>query len=200
MLPLKGNGAGSLDRKAYMNQDSPENYHVHSSAFCGANINVSQLNRTFLRRQPPVGKSTELRFGSKVNEAGPIMLGMPSCCHEWTGTMDMAGYPKFWLDGNSMTAQRAFQIIQGIKLTPRQRVINICGNRGCVRDDHLAIGRLSDAHALRWRGPHQVWPGDMAFMRSLVNSGEVTVKDLTEAYDLSFSVLDRIVAVSDLPN
>ena len=132
------------------------------------------------------------RFRAKVAHNGPRMFGMPSPCHEWTGSVDSAGYPKFWLNGNSQTAQRALMIILGSKLDPTACVINICGNRQCVREDHLAVGSHRDAHALRFRGASPVGPGDFAFMRSLVGSGEVTIDDLADAYDLSTSVLDRI--------
>ncbi len=134
------------------------------------------------------------RLRAKVAENGPLMPGMASPCHEWTGTADAAGYPKFWLNGNSVTAQRALQIIVGVELDPTVCVINICGNRQCVREDHLAVGSRRDAHALRFRGTSPVGPGDLAFMRSLFDSGQVTIDDLAEAYDLSTSVLDRIGA------
>ncbi len=122
------------------------------------------------------------------------MPAMGSPCHEWIGTTDAAGYPKFWFKGNSTTAQRAIQILCGADLNPAACVINICGNRQCVREDHLAVGSRRDAHALRFRGASPVGPGDLAFMRSLFDSGQVTIDDLAEAYDLSTSVLDRIGA------
>jgi len=148
----------------------------------------------FGANKPSMGESLEHRFLSKVDEAGPIMSGMATCCHEWTGSIDSAGYPKIWLDGNATTAQRAAVIIGGVELDPKECVITICGNRLCVKLDHLAIGPLSDAHALKYRGRSPVGPGDITMMRAMLSEGEVTLDDLAGAYELSLGMLETIAS------
>ncbi len=126
-----------------------------------------------------------IRFFAKVDKSGPVPLVLDSRCWLWTGATDAHGYPRFWLRGNSVTAQRAVYMLAGVDLQPDQQVINLCKNRLCVRPDHLALGTLSDAHALRHRGRQRIGPGELAMMRMVVRDCEVPVEYVAQAYRLS---------------
>jgi hypothetical protein len=145
------------------------------------------------KTKPSMACIAEVRFNSKVKDTGPVTFGMEECCYIWTGSFDAAGYPKFWLNGNSTTAQRAAIIIGGTALSSGQSVISICGNRSCVRRSHLVVGKLSDAHMLSYRGQTPVGAGDIAFMRTMVATGEASLNDLVGQYGLSMGVLEGII-------
>ncbi len=126
-----------------------------------------------------------IRFEAKVDKAGPVSPILGSPCWPWTGATDARGYPKFWLRGNSVTAQRAALILAGVDLQPDQQAVNVCGNRLCVRREHLAVASLGEAHALRHRGRPRIGPGELALMRLVVRDGEVPVEYVANAYHLS---------------
>ena len=134
-----------------------------------------------------------VRFFAKVDRSGPVPLVLESRCWHWTGAVDRRGYPKFWLRGNAVTAQRAAMILSGVELDPVQQVVNICGNRLCVRREHLAVATLTEAHALRHRGTPRVGPGGIALIR-LVVRGDATVEFVAEAYQLSPEFVAQIVS------
>ena len=62
------------------------------------------------------------RFFALVSPEGPVALVLRSTCWLWTGTTDDRGYPKFWLTGNAVTAQRAAMLLAGVALDPTQHV------------------------------------------------------------------------------
>jgi hypothetical protein len=146
-------------------------------------------------KEPSMASEDQIRFKSKVDLVGPLMPGIEDRCQNWTGTFDAAGYPKFWLNGNSTTAQRAAIIISGTALSRGQSVISICGNRACVRRNHLVVGRLADAHMLSYRGRTPVGAGDIALMRTMVATGEGSFRDLVGQYELSAEVLEGIISL-----
>ncbi len=135
-----------------------------------------------------------IRFFAKVDEAGPVPLVLDSRCWLWRGATDVRGYGKFWLRGNSVTAQRAVYMLAGVDLQPDQQVINLCKNRLCVRPDHLALGTLRDAHALRHRGRQRIGPGELYLMRMVVRDAEVPVEYVAAAYHLSPEFVEQIVS------
>ncbi len=136
-----------------------------------------------------------IRFEAKVDKSGPVSPILGSPCWLWTGATDVRGYGKFWLQGNSVTAQRAALILAGVDLIPDQQAVNVCGNRQCVRADHLAVGTLRDAHALRHRGRQRIGPGELALMRMVVRDGDATVGFVARAFRLSPELVGQIVSV-----
>ena len=97
------------------------------------------------------------RLEAKVTKDGPEISGMPSRCWEWIGSKDKRGFPKFWLGGNSVTAQRAVYLVAGKDLQPGTQVINVCGNRLCVRPDHLIAGTPLQISFYRQQGALHGW-------------------------------------------
>lgn len=139
-------------------------------------------------------RSDQRRFDAKVGKTGPVVAGMGTRCWEWTGAVDAAGYPKFWLGGNAVTAQRASYLLSGVKLHPGQQVISVCGNRRCVRPDHLVLGTIEEAHALRSRGRCPLGPGERWAIRKAINDGEATVEQVAEACGLRRELVEQIAA------
>ncbi len=133
------------------------------------------------------------RFEAKVDESGPVVPHMDTCCWLWIGATDARGYGKFWLRGNSVTAQRAVYMLAGADLQPEQQVINLCRNRLCVRPDHLAVGTLRDAHALGHRRP-RIGPGELCLIRMVVRDAEVPVEYVAAAYHLSLEFVEQVVS------
>ncbi len=56
---------------------------------------------------PATMPSDRRRFEAKVTKSGPVAPHMHSRCWTWNGAVDARGHPRFWLRGNSVTAQRA---------------------------------------------------------------------------------------------
>ena len=147
-----------------------------------------------MNNQRPTRRSDQRRFDAMVNRHGPLQTHMHVPCWKWTGAADGRGYPKFWLDGNSTTAQRAVYLLAGVELTPDQRVMTLCSNRLCVRPDHLVVGNLHEAHGLRMRGDNN-WlrPGERMCIREWVVGGEATVDEIVEFCDVRAELVERIV-------
>ncbi len=135
------------------------------------------------------------RFERMVDEAGPSCPVLGSSCRAWTGATDKAGYPRFWLEGNSLTGQRAALLLAGRKLRADQVVTNLCTNRRCVRPGHLATATLAEARALRCRGRPRIGPGELCLMRLVVRDGDATVGFVARAYRLSPELVGQIVSV-----
>ena len=134
------------------------------------------------------------RFDAKVNKNGPIVPGMDTPCREWTGAVDARGYPRFWLRGNSVTAQRAALLLAGANLDLHQKVVNACGNRLCVRREHLVVATLPEAHWMRSRGGMWVGPGERCVFRRVVRDGEATVEQVAEGCGLTRELVEQIAA------
>ncbi len=137
--------------------------------------------------------SDMVRFEAKVDETGPTAPLLDTRCWLWRGATDARGYPKFWLRGNAVTAQRAVYVLAGVDLAPGQQVVNLCCNRLCVRRSHLAVGTLRDAHALRYRGRHRLGAGELRMIQMVVGSGECPAEQLAEALGVSRGLVKEIV-------
>ncbi len=137
-----------------------------------------------------------VRFEAKVDTAGPASPVLGSPCWVWTGAVDKAGFPRFWLAGNSLTAQRAALLLAGVDLHPAQQVVNLCGNRLCIRREHLAVCTLAEAHALRHRGRPRIGPGEICLIRMVVRDGDATVEFVAEAFRLSPEFVAQIVSAN----
>ena len=134
------------------------------------------------------------RFEAKIGKQGPYPLGMETRCWDWTAAVDGAGYPKFWLNGNSITAQRAALLLTGGDLKPDDRVIALCRRRRCVRPDHLVVGTCREAHAMRLRGCNTLRPGEVYVIRKLIRQGEATAEWVAESQRLRIDLVRQIAA------
>lgn len=85
-----------------------------------------------------VGKwaSLEQRFWDRVQTAGPLVAPQLGNCHQWTGATHGSGFGSIGYKGRKLYAHRvAWQLNYGD--TPLGRIGHRCGNRLCVRSDHL---------------------------------------------------------------
>ncbi len=136
----------------------------------------------------------------KVERDGPHFPWMPSRCWEWSGCVDRAGYPKFWLHGNAMTAQRARFVLAGEPLRSWERAVPLCTNRRCVRPEHLVRATLREAHALRCRGSSGCGPGDLLLIRRIVREGSASVEVMAEAFELRPEFVAQLAALDPPTN
>jgi hypothetical protein len=70
------------------------------------------------------------RFLQKVRSEGGCLL--------WCGHIDRHGYGVIWWDGKPFKAHRLAYILAYGGVPKRAWVTSTCGNRNCVRADHLA--------------------------------------------------------------
>jgi hypothetical protein len=61
----------------------------------------------------------------------------PDSCMNWQGAPDAGGYGKFRVDGRSMRAHRVIYAETHGEIPDGLHVDHLCGNRLCVRPDHL---------------------------------------------------------------
>ncbi len=139
------------------------------------------------------------RFDAKVTKDGSLLPGMDTPCREWTGAVDARGYPKFWLGRNSVTAQRAALLLAGTNRDPQQMVASACGNRLCVRREHLVVATVPEAHGMRSRGDVWIGPGERCRIRRVVGDGEATVEQVAEAWGIRRELVEQIVGLGGAP-
>jgi hypothetical protein len=77
--------------------------------------------------------STLTRFWSKVDKSGD--------CWAWTSTIDLCGYGRFFLAGQSWYAHRLAYAIEHGDIMPGRatNVDHLCRNRACVNPAHLEM-------------------------------------------------------------
>jgi len=137
--------------------------------------------------------SARERFEGRVDKHGPIPLELGTPCWDWRGSVDKAGYPKMWLNGNSIAAQRASYLLSGRVLAPEERVVNVCRRRTCVRPEHLVAATLHEANALRSRGRNHLGGGNVHLIRKLIRDEEATAEQLALSFDVRPEFLREIV-------
>jgi hypothetical protein len=88
--------------------------------------------------------SVAARFWSKVDRSGE--------CWRWTAAVDAQGYGHFTVvRGVSVRAQHFAWALERGQLPEAKKVLQRCGDRRCVRFDHLYLGVARDGSAARRR-------------------------------------------------
>ena len=128
------------------------------------------------------------RFLKYVSREGAHIPGMMLCCWDWTGAVDYKGRPRFSVKSNGELARRAlFEILIDKKLPAESPVVALCGNRLCVRPEHLFLCNDTDATAI---GPNgRIGPGDGYMMRQLHQQGYEPV-EMAVNLDVSVALVE----------
>jgi hypothetical protein len=80
----------------------------------------------------------EERFINAVQINGPTVTASLGPCSIWTGYTHWSGFGAIWRSHSLLYAHRyAWERAHGVR--PAGRVIQVCGNRLCVRVDHLEL-------------------------------------------------------------
>ena len=131
------------------------------------------------------------RFLHNVNLNGMHVLGMVLPCWEWKGCVDATERPRFYLNKRGELARRALlEILLGQELPNDCAVAVICGNKLCVRPEHLVACNDVDAGALGPRG--SLDPGYMALLRKLHGNG-YDAPELAYMHEVSVPLIEAIL-------
>jgi hypothetical protein len=63
-------------------------------------------------------------------------------CWNWTGARTGSGYGALSVDGRAVAAHRVAWVLAHGPVGPDDRIFHRCGNRVCVRPDHLELLRV----------------------------------------------------------
>ncbi len=127
------------------------------------------------------------RFLDHVSIEGSQIPGMMLCCWPWTGAVDGKGRPRFYRNGRGRLARRAlFEILIDKTLPANSAVVALCGNRQCVRPEHLFLCNNTDATAVGPKG--RIGPGDGYMMRQMHQQG-YEPEELAVAHDVSVALV-----------
>lgn len=91
----------------------------------------------------PVGRMAaaapiEIRFQNNVQLDGPLIVPALGICHEWTGPIHRSGFGVIGHGHRLLYAHRyAWELAYGTP--PAGQIRQLCGNRVCVRPDHLML-------------------------------------------------------------
>lgn len=96
-----------------------------------------QLKRG-VRLTPLVERYRVSRSASREERLRAYTSKSPECW-DWTGPVDAYGYGAIWSNGARAKAHRvAYEIANG-SIPPRMQIDHMCGNRRCVRPEHLQV-------------------------------------------------------------
>lgn len=94
-----------------------------------------------------VGRRADIavRFVNGVQVDGPVMVPELGPCHTWTGYVHASGFGALRRGNRMIYVHRlAWTLVYG-EIPVKGRVVQKCGNRLCVRPDHLELKlRCSD--------------------------------------------------------
>ena len=132
------------------------------------------------------------RLMRQISAAPFTPLGLPSPCWEWMGSHDRFGHGRVKVDGRNVHVRRLVVEARGETLGPNDNVIALCGNSGCVADDHLVVGTADEVRAFGRFG--HVGIGDLLLAKQLIEGGEMTAGQIAAFWDISVALLTSAMA------
>ena len=129
--------------------------------------------------------SPEQRFWRRV-EQGPG-------CWLWRGTGGK-DHGRLVVDGKEMRAHRfAYELTHG-PIPEGMHVVHTCGNRRCVRPEHLVLGEAAGAHGSGEASPNAKLTEDLAGeIRSRYAQGGVSMAALASEFGVGKTTVSRVV-------
>lgn len=88
--------------------------------------------------------SLRSRFEAKIDRNGPVMPGMTTPCHLWTGNRSDRGYGQVKVNGRTRRATHIALGLAGRPLPTGLVACHRCDNPPCVREDHLFHGTSTE--------------------------------------------------------
>ena len=127
------------------------------------------------------------RFLKYVSREGAHIPGMMLCCWDWIGAVANGNRPWFYLGGSGRLARRAlFEILIDKKLPAESPVVALCGNRLCVRPEHLFLCNDTDATAV---GPKGQFDPGLGFLMRQLNQQGYEPEELAVNLDVSVALI-----------
>ena len=143
--------------------------------------------------------SDELSFFLEhVSFEGTHIPGMMLCCWDWTGAVDYNERPRFSVNRSGKLARRAlFEILIDKKLPANGAVVALCGNRQCVRPEHLFLCNDNDATAVGPKG--RICPG-LGFMMRQLNQQGYEPEELAITQEVSVALVKAYLYETPIPS
>jgi DNA-binding XRE family transcriptional regulator len=140
----------------------------------------------------PKDRPLEDRFWEKVDKTNG--------CWIWNGGQFQNGYGKFTIKGRQYRAHRvSYELAHG-PIPADALLRHTCGNRLCVRPEHLKWGGVRESHAAQMTNMNRsrvakLTEQDVRQIRQRYADHEITQRQLAKEYGISVatvqSVLDR---------
>lgn len=173
-----------------LSTSSPASVATRRTTTSGARVGRPRGSATSgSSRHLPYSEQDIARFRSRVDTAGPVLRPELGACHVWTGLVTRTGYGDIRMGGVSGNHRLAHRVAWEIERGPMPRGFHVawtCGNRLCVRPEHLRVTREP------WR---RLSAEQVADVRRRVGAGE-TRNAVARSLGVDWST---VAAVVDVP-
>lgn len=167
----------------------------HGDLMKGNTRSCGCLRAELLRR--PTGGPAVVRFERYV-QAEPN-----SGCHIWIGTINQAGYGKFWWNSENVPAHRAAWLLYVGQIPSGFFACHRCDNPPCVNPAHLFLGTPADnladmaakGRAIRGcRHPRSyLTDGDVLRIRDRYFTSGLRQVDIAQEFGLTQATVSKII-------
>jgi hypothetical protein len=99
---------------------------------------------------PPLTEQEQVRFWKKVNQHGPIAVGMDSPCWDWKASVQRRGYGQFKLSNGVFRSHRISWFLINGQLPVNLFLCHRCDRPICCNPDHLFAGTNLDNMRDAW--------------------------------------------------
>lgn len=109
-----------------------------------------------------------------------IRIDTTTACHEWTGSLDTAGYGRVRVGRGFRGAHRAAWILSKGDIPDGMCVLHRCDNPSCVNVDHLFLGTQQDNMrdmVAKGRNRRREYRGENSSVAKLTNEQALAIKN-----------------------